>query len=268
MGTLAQSSPTMQGLLVLASLTVISAQILPYGGLGYPYGYSGLGLGYGGLGLPYTYGANIVKPVAKEIEVPVTTIKLEAAATGCANSFGNPVPCLQEGEARKKREADDEAEAEAAPAATVLPLGYAGLGYAGLGYAGLGYAGLAGLPYSTALPAALPAPTVTEVEVPQYKLVPQEKVVEVAPACQNAWGFPVPCLRKRRDADDEAEAAPAAPILPLGYAGLGYAGLGYPGLGYAGLGYAGLGYAGLGYHGLGYGLPITKIPSLDATKDA
>merc|ERR1712002_1409164 len=283
MGTLAQSSPTMQGLLVLASLTVISAQILPYGGLGYPYGYSGLGLGYGGLGLPYTYGANIVKPVAKEIEVPVTTIKLEAAATGCANSFGNPVPCFQEGEARKKREADDEAEAEAAPAVTVLPLGYAGLGYAGLGYNGLGYAGLAGLPYSTALPAALPAPTVTEVEVPQYKLVPQEKVVEVAPACQNAWGFPVPCLRKRRDADDEAEAAPAAPILPLGYAGLGYAGLGYPGLGYAGLGYnglpytglgynglgyAGLGYAGLGYHGLGYGLPITKIPSLDATKDA
>merc|ERR1711955_179361 len=173
MGTLAQSSPTMQGLLVLVSLTVISAQILPYGGLGYPYGYSGLGLGYGGLGLPYTYGANIVKPVAKEIEVPVSTIKLEAAETGCANSFGNPVPCLQEGEARKKR--------EAAPAATVLPLGfaglgYAGLGYAGLGYSGLGYAGLAGLPYSTALPAALPAPTVTEVEVPQYKLVPQEKV--------------------------------------------------------------------------------------------
>merc|ERR1711881_504245 len=279
MGTLAQSSPTMQGLLVLASLTVISAQILPYGGLGYPYGYSGLGLGYGGLGLPYTYGANIVKPVAKEIEVPVTTIKLEAAETGCANSFGNPVPCLQEGEARKKREADDEAEAEAAPAATVLPLGYAGLGYAGLGYNGLGYAGLAGLPYTT----ALPAPTVTEVEVPQYKLVPQEKVVEVAPACQNAWGFPVPCLRKKRDADDEAEAAPAAPILPLGYAGLGYAGLGYAGLGYAGLGYnglpytglgynglgyAGLGYAGLGYHGLGYGLPLTTIPSLDATKDA
>merc|ERR1712115_221669 len=264
MGTLAQSSPTMQGLLVLASLTVISAQILPYGGLGYPYGYSGLGLGYGGLGLPYTYGANIVKPVVKEIEVPVTTIKLEAAETGCANSFGNPVPCLQEGEARKKREADDEAEAEAAPAATVLPLGYAGLGYAGLGYNGLGYAGLAGLPYTT----ALPAPTVTEVEVPQYKLVPQEKVVEVAPACQNAWGFPVPCLRKKRDADDEAEAAPAAPILPLGYAGLGYAGLGYAGLGYAGLGYAGLGYNGLGYTGLGYGLPLTTIPSLDATKDA
>merc|ERR1712114_9157 len=283
MGTLAQSSPTMQGLLVLASLSVISAQILPYGGLGYPYGSYGLGLGYGGLGFPYAFGANIVKPVAKEIEVPVETIKFEAAETGCKNSFGNPVPCLQEGEARRKREADDEAEAEAAPAAPILPLGYAGLGYAGLGY-GLGYGGLAGLPYTT----ALPAPTVTEVEVPQYKLVPQEKVAEVAPACQNAWGFPVPCLRKKRDADDEAEAAPAVPILPLGYAGLGYAGLGYAGLGYAGLGYAGLGYnglpytglgynglgyaglgyAGLGYHGLGYGLPYTTIPSLDATKDA
>merc|ERR1712080_638940 len=220
----------------------------------------GLGLGYGGLGYPYTYGANIVKPVAKEIEVPVETIKFEAAETGCKNSFGNPVPCLQEGEARRKREAGDEAAPEAAPAATVLPLGYAGLGYAGLGYGlgygGLGYGGVAGLPYTT----ALPAPTVTEVEVPQYKLVPQEKVVEVAPACQNAWGFAVPCLRKKRDADTETEAAPAAPVLPLGYAGLGYAGLGYNGLGYAGLG-----YGGVGYHGLGYGLPYTTIPSLTAS---
>merc|ERR1711890_169349 len=36
--------------------------------------------------------------------------------------------------------------------------------------------------------------TVTEVEVPQYKFVPQEKVVELRPACQNAWGFGVPVL--------------------------------------------------------------------------
>merc|ERR1712179_740107 len=112
MGTLAQSSPKMQGLLVLASLAAASAQVISYGGLGYP----GLGLGYGGLVHPYAYG---------------------------------------------------------------LPLGYHGLGY---GY-GLG------LPYA----AALPAPTVTEVEVPQYKFVPQEKVVELAPLCQNAWGFGVPC---------------------------------------------------------------------------
>merc|ERR1712080_478191 len=61
--------------------------------------------------------------------------------TGCKNSFGHAVPCFQEGEARKKRSADEEA-AEAAPAvATVLPYGL-GLGYHGLGYAGLGYAGL------------------------------------------------------------------------------------------------------------------------------
>merc|ERR1712179_344376 len=151
MGTLAQSSPKMQGLLVLASLAAASAQVISYGGLGYP----GLGLGYGGLVPPYAYGANIIKPVAKDIEVPVTTIKFEAAETGCTNSFGNAV--LPYG----------------------LPLGYHGLGY---GY-GLG------LPYA----AALPAPTVTEVEVPQYKFVPQEKVVELAPLCQNAWGFGVPC---------------------------------------------------------------------------
>merc|ERR1711890_138635 len=136
MGTLAQSSPTMQGLLVLASLSVISAQVLPYGGLGYPYGSYGLGLGYGGLGYPYTYAANIVKPVVKEIEVPVETIKFEAAETGCKNSFGHAVPC-----ARRKRQAEDAvevgaeaaapAEAVAAPAvAAVLPFGYGyGLGY-------------------------------------------------------------------------------------------------------------------------------------------
>merc|ERR1712055_700206 len=218
MGHSTQSSPTMQGLLVLASLTITSAQVI-YPGLGSPYGYSGLGLGYGGLGLPYTYSPNILKPVVKEIEIPVETIKFEAAATGCSNSFGNPVPCLQEGEARKKRDADEE---EAAPTATILPygapfgyaglgypalanaglgysaLGYAGLGnpalgYAGLGYAGLGYAVLvyAGLPYSSI---AAPTPTVTEVEVPQYKFVPEVKTVPVQPACQNAWGFGVPCL--------------------------------------------------------------------------
>merc|ERR1712059_48063 len=243
MGDSTQSSPTMQGLLVLASLTITSAQVL-YPGLGSPYGYNTLGLGYGGLGLPYTYGANILKPVVKEVEVPVETIKFEAAATGCTNSFGNSVPCLQQGEARKKRDADaqvipyaglgyagypygytglglgytglglpytyganilkpaakeaeegedrkkrDADDEEAAPAPITLPqglpFGYSGLGYPGLGYSGLGYAGLAGLPYTT--------PTVTEVEVPQYKFVPQVKTVPVLPACQNAWGFGVPC---------------------------------------------------------------------------
>merc|ERR1712200_116734 len=130
MGTVAQSSSKMQGLLVLASLTVASAQVLPLG-------YHGLGLGYGGLVHPYA--ASIVKPVIKEIEVPVETIKFVAAETGCTNSFGHAVPC-----ARKKRQADEAVAVEAE--------------------------------------AALPAPTVTEVEVPQYKFVPKEKVVELQPA--------------------------------------------------------------------------------------
>merc|ERR1712059_44269 len=90
---------------------------LGYAGLGlgytgYPYGYTGLGLGYGGLSFPYTFGANILKPAVKEVE---------------------------EGESRKKRDAD----------AQVIP--YAGLGYAGYPYGytglGLGYAGF-GLPYT------------------------------------------------------------------------------------------------------------------------
>merc|ERR1712055_669302 len=166
----AQSSSNMQGLLVLASIAVTSAQVISYGALG---GYHGLPIG-----LPYAH--NVIKPVIKEIEVPVETIKFEVADTGCTNSFGNAVPC-----ARKKRDADEEAVAveaaeEAAPAAAAPVLTY-GLPYGALGYAGLG------------LPYAAIAPTVTEVEVPQYKFVPQEKVVPLAPACQNAWGFGVPC---------------------------------------------------------------------------
>merc|ERR1712177_105906 len=164
MGTVAQSSSKMQGLLVLASLAVASAQVLPLG-------YHGLGLGYAGIVHPYA--AHVVKPVVKEVEVPVTTLKFEVAETGCKNSFGNPVPC--------KREAEDAAEAAAPAAAAVLPLGLP-FGYAGVGYHGIG---LPAVTYA--------APTVTEVEVPQYKFVPKEKVVELQPACQNAWGFGVPC---------------------------------------------------------------------------
>merc|ERR1712177_48581 len=164
MGTVAQSSSNMQGLLVLASLAVASAQVLPLG-------YHGLGLGYAGIVHPYA--AHVVKPVVKEAEVPVTTLKFKVAETGCKNSFGNPVPC--------KREAEDAVEAAAPAAAAVLPLGLP-FGYAGVGYHGIG---LPALTYA--------APTVTEVEVPQYKFVPKEKVVELQPACQNAWGFGVPC---------------------------------------------------------------------------
>merc|ERR1711897_111676 len=180
MGT-AQSSPTMNGLLVLSTLAAASAQVvLPYGGLaGYPYGYAGY---------PYA----VAKPVVNEVEVPVPVVQYAAIDTGCKNSFGHAVPCFQEGEARRKRAADEEA-AEAAPAvASVLPYGlgpgYHGLGYAGLGYHGLGYAGL-GYPYAV----AAPAPVEVEVPVTQYKYVPEVKTVELPPACQNAFGFAVPC---------------------------------------------------------------------------
>merc|ERR1712200_146590 len=161
MGT-AQSSPTMNGLLVLSTLAAASAQVvLPYGGLaGYPYGYAGY---------PYA----VAKPVVNEVEVPVPVVQYAAIDTGCKNSFGHAVPCFQEGEARRKRSADEE---EAAPAvASVLPYG--------LGYAGLGY------PYAV----AAPAPVEVEVPVTQYKYVPEVKTVELPPACQNAFGFAVPC---------------------------------------------------------------------------
>ena len=66
--------------------------------LGYPYA----------LGAPLTYTPHVVKPVIKEVEVEVPTITYAVKETGCINSFGLAVPCLQEGEARRKRAADDE----------------------------------------------------------------------------------------------------------------------------------------------------------------
>merc|ERR1712083_1285275 len=104
-----RARPTMNGLLVLSTLAAASAQvILPYGGLaGYPYGYAGY---------PYA----VAKPVVNEVEVPVPVVQYAAIDTGCKNHFGHAVPCFQEGEARRKSSADEEA-AEAAPA---LPLSF------------------------------------------------------------------------------------------------------------------------------------------------
>merc|ERR1712038_782273 len=99
--------------------------------LGYPYA----------LGSPLTYTPHVVKPVIKEVEVPVEHITYAVKETGCTNVFGFAVPCLAEGEARRKRSADEEAAA-AVPAPVLaysgLPLGYASYPYAGLP---LGYAG-------------------------------------------------------------------------------------------------------------------------------
>lgn len=68
--------------------------------LGYPYAL--------GAPLTYTYTPHVVKPVIKEVEVEVPTITYAVKETGCINSFGLAVPCLQEGEARRKRAADEE----------------------------------------------------------------------------------------------------------------------------------------------------------------
>merc|ERR1711929_21301 len=154
----AESTSNMKFLLVCPVIAAASAApqlALPYGG------YYGFGA------FPYAV-PNIIKPVAKEIEVPVKTLEYAVAETGCKNVFGFEVPCAAEGEARKRRDADEEPAAEEAAAAP-----------AGLPYAGLTYAAV--------------KPTVTEVEVPQYKFVPQVEKVEFAPACHNGFGFPVPC---------------------------------------------------------------------------
>merc|ERR1711892_1185675 len=106
--------------------------------MGYPYG----------LGSALTYTPHVIKHVVKEI--------------GCKNVFGFSVPCLAEGEARRKRSADEAAAEGAAPVLTYaagVPFGYGyglGLGahgYAGLGLGAYGYAGLGLGAYGYAAPA-------------------------------------------------------------------------------------------------------------------
>merc|ERR1711950_32947 len=221
MGSAVDSQSSDYNQIKMKSLLVFAASVLAVNGqfFGYPYA------GYAANPLTYSYTPQVIKPVAKEIEVPVTTIEYGVAETGCKNVFGFPVPCLAEGEARKKRDADAEADA------AVLYAGYPGYYGHGLGYAGyyghgLGYAGYYGHPYSLGF------------------------------GCHNVAGVPVPCARKRRDADEEEAAAPAA-TTPLVYAGHPF------GLGYAGYPYAGLGYAGLGYP---YAAPALKINEPEVTE--
>merc|ERR1711872_621506 len=211
MGSSVDSQSSDYNQIKMKSLLVFAASVLAVNGqfFGYPYA------GFAANPLTYSYTPQVIKPVAKEIEVPVTTIEYGVAETGCKNVFGYPgypfgayagyyghpyslgygchnvagvpVPC-----ARKRRDADE--EEAAAPAATT-PLVYAGhpfgLGYAGYPYAGLGYAGL-GYPY--AAPALkINEPEVTEVEYPVHVLKPVVKKVDLAPLCHNGLGFPVPC---------------------------------------------------------------------------
>merc|ERR1712066_1117276 len=157
----------MKTLLVCSVLVAVSSAQY----LGYPYA----------LGSPLTYTPHIVKPVIKEVEVPVEYNTYAVKETGCTNVFGFAVPCLAEGEARRKRSAD---ETEAAPAPVLtysgLPLAYAGYPYAHYPYAGY--------------PAVTVAePKVTEVETPQIVYKPVEKKIELAPLCHNGFGHAVPC---------------------------------------------------------------------------
>merc|ERR1739838_846721 len=179
----------MKALLVCSVLAAASAdpQLLlgGYGAVGAHYPYA--------VGTPLTYTPHVIKPVIKEIEVPVKTITYGIKETGCKNFFGFSVPCLAEGEARRKRSAEEVAEVKAAPALTYaagVPFGY---GY-GLGLGAYGYAGLGLGAYGYAAPAATVAePTVTEVEVPQYVYKAVNEKVELAPLCHNGLGFAVPC---------------------------------------------------------------------------
>merc|ERR1711937_1034134 len=88
----------MKTLLVCSVLVAVSSAQY----LGYPYA----------LGTPLTYTPHVVKPVIKEVEVPVEHITYGIKETGCTNVFGFAVPCLAEVEARRKRSADEEAEAK------------------------------------------------------------------------------------------------------------------------------------------------------------
>merc|ERR1711878_258409 len=132
-------------------------------------------LGYGGY--PF-YGHGLVhqpvqyKHVVKEVPIEIKKFVPEVVATGCVNSFGTAVPCFIDGEARKRRSAD---EAPAATVALAHPYAYAGYAY----------------PYVA--PKVLEPKTV-EIEVPTPVLKEVEVKVPVGPACQNHLGFPVPCL--------------------------------------------------------------------------
>merc|ERR1711997_1154338 len=183
----------MKSLLVCFSVVAVAlaaeeapAAVLP--ALGYPYAAYPYAYGHGALApAAYTIPSPVqYKYVPKEVEIEVKTFQPELIETGCANSFGTPVPCFQAGEARKRRSAEE--VAAATPAAT-LPLAYAGYPYAaGLPYAhaGLGYAAYPHVTYAK--------PVVQEVEVPTpvYKNVLEK--VPLQPLCQNHLGLAVPCL--------------------------------------------------------------------------
>ena len=194
------------------------ASVLPLtfpGGYAYPSVYSA-GLTYTqpiaySSPLVYNYQPVIQKFVPKEYEVEVKTYQAELVDTGCKNSFGVSVPCAA---AKTKRSPQDPApEAEAAPAdaapaeaapapeekpvvvapvvpqARLLPYYYSNA----YNTVPLTYAAQ---PLTYTYPAVTYKaiePKIQEIEVPTPKFKTVVEKVPIQPACQNMYGFAVPC---------------------------------------------------------------------------
>jgi len=141
-----------------------------------------------GAPLTYTYTPQVTKLVPKEVEVPVKTLEYAVKETGCKNVFGFNVPCLTEGQARRRRSPDEETPAAApaapavAPVVAGLPFSYGALPFAAYPYAAYPYAQV-----------KVAEPQVTEVEVPYYAYKQVVEKVELQPLCHNGLGFAVPC---------------------------------------------------------------------------
>jgi len=203
------------------------ASVLPYAfpGYAYPSVYS-TGLTYTqpiaySSPLVYNYQPVIQKLVPKEYEVEVKTYQAELVDTGCKNSFGVSVPCAAAKTKRSPQEAEAAAEAapaeaapaeaapaeaapaEAAPAAAeekpavapvvpgarLLPYFYSNA----YNTVPLTYAAQ---PLTYTYPAVTYKaiePKIQEIEVPTPKFKSVVEKVPIQPACQNAWGFAVPC---------------------------------------------------------------------------
>merc|ERR1711899_529039 len=129
-------------------------------------------LGYGGY--PF-YGHGLVhqpvqyKHVVKEVPIEAKKFVPEVVTTGCVNSFGTAVPCFIEGEARKRRSAD---EAPAATVALAHPYAYAGYAHAGYAYP---YVAPKVLEPKT-VEIEVPTPVLKEVEV-KYQLAQLAKII-------------------------------------------------------------------------------------------
>jgi len=174
--------------------------------------------------LVYNYQPVIQKFVPKEYEVEVKTYQAELVETGCKNSFGVSVPC-----ARKRRSPQEEepaateapaeaarAEAEAAPAEAEAAPAEAAPAEAAPAEAAPAAAPAAKLlpyyytnayntlplTYAVHHPLTYTYPAITykaiepkiqEIEVPTPKFKTVVEKIPIQPACQNMYGFAVPC---------------------------------------------------------------------------